>query len=215
MTRTALATAALSAAVLAGGCQNRLHDENQALYDENRKLRDQFELGTADDGRAADLESQLTAAEAENRRLREEAAAVPAVDFIMPEVEGAETSFDQVSGELTMSVAGDVLFGSGRSDLKDSAKQTLDNVAQVLQDEYANRPVRVEGHTDADPVTKTKKVYTDNFGLASARALAVTRYLQDQGVDPSRLSSSAYGEYQPRGADKAQNRRVEIVVVTR
>jgi flagellar motor protein MotB len=223
MNRLALtALPLLAVATLAGGCQNRLHDENLSLFEENRALRTELERvqgGSVDGQTVIDLQNQLAQSQAEADSLRMQLDAQPASDSMqmmeVPDIAGTDTSFDPDTGELTVAVAGDVLFGSGRSDLKESSLQTLDNVVAALQNDYAGNPVRVEGHTDADPVTKTVGLYTDNFGLASARALTVMRYLKDQGIDPARLSAAAYGEHQPRSDDKADNRRVEIVVLTR
>jgi len=53
--------------------------------------------------------------------------------------------------------------------------------------------------------------------LSSARAINVTRYLQQQGIDPMMLSAVAYGEYHPVAKNnsdegKAKNRRIEIIL---
>ncbi|HEX9023817.1 MAG TPA: OmpA family protein, partial [Geobacteraceae bacterium] len=62
--------------------------------------------------------------------------------------------------------------------------------------------------------------YPTNWELSAARAINVTRYLQQQGIDPALLSAVAYGEYRPvAGNDteegKAKNRRIEIILVPR
>ena len=214
--------AAFCAAVvlpLLAGCQSRLHDENLALYEENRQLRDQLEAGPSQVSTGIDaadydaLQRELAESQQLINALQNDLDAKFAQPSNLPDIAGVDTAFDDRTGEVTMSVAGDVLFGSGRSDLKDSAKQTLAQVAAALQE--TDGDVRVVGHTDTDPVTKTKGTYTDNFGLSSARALTVMRYLQLQGVPADRMQAVARGEFDPRGEDKSQNRRVEIVVETR
>lgn len=214
----AVAAFGLVAATLAGGCQNRLHDENLALYEENTKLRQQnaqLQGGSVDGQQVIDLQEQLQAARDENEALRQQLAGQTAGSEPLNAIAGMETEMNPVTGEMTVRVPGDVLFDSGRSDLKNSAKATLDEIARVLESDYAGMPVRVEGHTDSDPVTKTKAQFTDNFGLSAARALTVMRYLESQGVDTGRLSAVGHGANTPRGGDKAGDRRVEIVVVTR
>ncbi|MBL8876552.1 MAG: OmpA family protein [Phycisphaerae bacterium] len=112
-----------------------------------------------------------------------------------------------------LTVAGDVLFGSGSADLKQTAKKTLDKVAAELKSsKYSRFSVRVDGYTDSDPIKKSK--WGSNEALSEARARAVENYLQSKGVSSSRLS--AYG----RGAQnlkktKAESRRVEIIILNR
>ena len=59
--------------------------------------------------------------------------------------------------------------------------------------------------------------FPSNWELSTARALAVVRYLQENGVDPSRLAGAGYGQYQPIAPNdtaegRSQNRRIEIVL---
>jgi chemotaxis protein MotB len=73
----------------------------------------------------------------------------------------------------------------------------------------------VEGHTDDVPIKSA--AFPSNWELSAARAIAVVRFLQDQGVDPAKLAAAGYGEYQPiAGNDtpegRAQNRRIEITL---
>jgi outer membrane protein OmpA-like peptidoglycan-associated protein len=116
---------------------------------------------------------------------------------------------------MTVNLPGDVLFDSGKATLKESAKATLNKVANALKRDYAGKPVRVEGHTDSDPIVKTKNEWQDNLDLSLNRAAAVTRYLESQGVDPKHVATTGYGASKPKGQNKAGNRRVEIVVVVR
>ncbi|MEM6313815.1 MAG: OmpA family protein [Planctomycetota bacterium] len=218
MRKTPALIAAVGLTVLATGCQNRMHDENLALFEENKALRDrmaQQKAGTVDGQTFIDLQNQLAAAEAEINSLQAQLNGAALAGAPMDDIAGLETEMNAATGEMTVRVPGDVLFASGVAEIKDEAKATLDEVARVLESDYAGMPVRVEGHTDADPVTKTKAQFTDNFGLSSARALTVMRYLQSQGVDPTRLSAVGHGMNVPRGGEKSEDRRVEIVVVTR
>ena len=77
--------------------------------------------------------------------------------------------------------------------------------------------VRVEGHTDNVP-TNGAGNFPTNWELSSARALAVVRFLQECGVDPTRLSGAGFGEFQPISPNdtpegRSLNRRIEIVLV--
>jgi flagellar motor protein MotB len=126
---------------------------------------------------------------------------------------GSGVGVDQTSEGTRLTVAGDVLFGSGSADLKSTSKKTLDKIASELKsNRYSNFSVRVDGYTDSDPIRKSK--WGTNEALSEARARSVESYLQSKGVSSSRLS--AYG----RGASnlkktKAESRRVEIIILNR
>lgn len=107
------------------------------------------------------------------------------------------------------------LFNSGRSELKADVNATLDSIAQVLKSDYAGRQVGIEGHTDSDPITKSK--WKSNHDLSVARSVAVFEALKRRGIPESQLFVAGYGPNHPLAASnskqsKSQNRRVEIVV---
>lgn len=123
-------------------------------------------------------------------------------------------------GDVEITLASDVTFASGSDILSDGARKSLRQVAGQLTGEFAEYPIRVVGHTDNDPVVKTKAKYGDNLGLSTARANSVARFMSSEmRIDPSRITPSGRGEQAPiadnkTSAGKAKNRRVEIVVVT-
>jgi len=107
------------------------------------------------------------------------------------------------------------LFNSGRAELKPDVNDTLDRIAQVLRSEYAGRLVGIEGHTDSDPITKSK--WKNNHELSVARSVAVFEALKKRGVTESQLFVAGYGPNHPLSSGqskqtKTRNRRVEIVV---
>lgn len=122
-------------------------------------------------------------------------------------------------GNIEITLPSDVTFGSGKSALSDAGKKSVRSLGSLLNGEFAPYMIRVEGHTDATPLKRTATTYTDNFGLGSARALEVVRFMKSEmKIDPARLMSASRGEQQPvakgdKPADLAKNRRVEIVVV--
>jgi chemotaxis protein MotB len=80
--------------------------------------------------------------------------------------------------------------------------------------------VRVEGHTDSVPVSgDLLTIFPSNWELSVARAANSVNYLENTGgIDANRLSAAGYGQYRPIAsngtrAGRAQNRRVEIVVM--
>lgn len=125
---------------------------------------------------------------------------------------GPGTTTRRDHGDLVVEVAGDVLFDSGSIDLKASAKRTLDQVARKINSSYSGNTIRVEGHTDSQPLNKVKGKYKDNEELSAQRALAVERYLVSKGVPSSQIYAAAFGPAKPKGTRSA-SRRVEIVIL--
>jgi len=105
---------------------------------------------------------------------------------------------------------GDVLFASGRAELRSSANVHLDKLAAFLG-KYPDRSVTIEGHTDSVGGSQY------NQDLSLRRANTVGAYLTGQGVLPARISTLGKGESDPvAGNDSAdgrqQNRRVEVII---
>ena len=107
-----------------------------------------------------------------------------------------------------------VLFDSGKSELKEKAKNILAEVATGIN----NLPntIIVEGHTDNVPIRHGR--YQSNWELSMARAYSVIQYLEKQGVNPRRLAGIGYGEQRPIGDNKtpegkAKNRRIELTLI--
>jgi len=126
---------------------------------------------------------------------------------------GDDASVSYRRGRISIGVDDSVTFDSGSIQLKDSSHRVLGNVAQVLTSKYAGKRFYVEGHTDSDPIQKTKDRYRSNRHLSSERADAVAAYLIKQGVPEASIVVVGYGQYDPRDPKaKAKNRRVEIVV---
>ncbi len=111
-----------------------------------------------------------------------------------------------------MSVAGDVLFDSGKATLKSSAKKTLDKVASTIKSSYGGHQVRVEGYTDSDPLVKTKGTWKTNERLSGERAMAVEEYLCSRGLSKDQIYYAGFGSARPKSSKK-DSRRVEIVIL--
>jgi len=87
----------------------------------------------------------------------------------------------------------------------------IDKVVSAIKKDYSTKTIFVDGHTDADPITRTKEQWEDNWDLAAARANAVRRYLTSHGVDPHKVDLRSFGPNHPKKSKDA-SRRVEIVV---
>jgi chemotaxis protein MotB len=127
---------------------------------------------------------------------------------------GNEASVGYRNGKLAIGVEDSVTFDSGSDKLKDSSHRVLKKISEVLKRDFSDCKLYVEGHTDSDPIQKTKNKYLDNRELSAKRANAVTRYLIEQGVPESQLVIVGYGQFDPKDPRvKERNRRVEIVPV--
>jgi len=110
------------------------------------------------------------------------------------------------------------LFDSGKADLRTDSLKTLDFLGQILQtEEFIDRFIRVEGHTDNIPISTLR--FPSNWELSTTRATSVVRFfIENRSMEPQRFSASGYGEYFPvannDSADgRQQNRRVDIVIL--
>ena len=213
--RTVLLLGATVLASLAGaGCANRMHDENMALHQQNRELQSQLDSRRAQG--ASDAEEMVEAAPTPPPTAPTQPTTQQAPVTRTPapiDVPGTETTQDVAAGTMTVRVPGDVVFDAGKAAVREQAKGTLDKVAAALKRDYSGKQIRVEGHTDSDPIKLSK--WKNNQELSLARADAVKKYLVSKGVDANMVSVQGFGSDRPKSNDKAANRRVEIVVVTR
>lgn len=117
---------------------------------------------------------------------------------------------------VVISIREKVLFKSGSADIEDESRSTIARIGKVLL-AIPGKQIRVEGHTDTDPISSSR--FPDNQELSTARANSVWRILvRDVGIDPKILSATGYGEFRPKVANdtpenKAQNRRVDIAIL--
>lgn len=105
---------------------------------------------------------------------------------------------------------GDVLFDTGRSDLKPGALRTLEQLTAFLV-ENPDRTAIIEGHTDSVGAAAF------NQRLSEERAQAVQNALIERGIAPARLSAVGFGPTNPvvgndTAAGRQQNRRVEVIL---
>lgn len=120
-----------------------------------------------------------------------------------------------VRGRMVVELAENILFDSGKADLKAEGQAALTEVASVLAS-IGERDFQIAGHTDNIPIKSAK--FPSNWHLSTARALTVTTYLADHGVPSVRLSAAGYADTQPAAANdtpegRQQNRRIEIVLM--
>jgi len=182
---------------------------------------------------AAEKRQKIADLEAENSKLKDNVtqlmkksqeveAASQTYKELLQEMKGeisqGQVTITELKGKLTMDVVDKILFASGESAVKKEGLAVLKRVVEILKN-VKDKNIRIEGHTDNVKITsRLAKVYPTNWELAAARAINVSKYLQQQGIDPKILSATAFGEYQPLADNstaegRAKNRRIAIILL--
>jgi outer membrane protein OmpA-like peptidoglycan-associated protein len=104
----------------------------------------------------------------------------------------------------------DVLFDTGKAELKSTARERLAKVAGILV-AYPDIKVEIDGYTDSTGSLPF------NERLSQQRADSVRSYLASQGVNNAALTTQGFGPDAPIASNdtamgRQQNRRVELVV---
>jgi chemotaxis protein MotB len=171
--------------------------ELQSLIDELSKSKKKLEVAKAElEKKSGDYE-QLASA-------------------LRGEIESGRVELMELRGRTTVKMKDKILFASGSAAIGPDGKDALRKVSGALRG-VQGKLIRVEGHTDNVP-TNGGGGFASNWELSSARSLAVVRFLQENGLDPTRLSGVGFGEFQPIAPNdspegKSLNRRIEIVLV--
>jgi len=184
-----------------------LREERSALKIQNQQLKTNYESmhGQLSDASAAP-EKELVVAPPP-------APAPAAAHAKIPELDEAGISYGMRDGNMVITVPSSITFASGQATLSKEGQGALKKVAGLLKKEYGNSHYSIEGHTDDEPIKKSK--FETNRELSYARAMAVLAYLvSDCGIKDDDCVVVAHGQYEPLVAkgDKAKNRRVEIIV---
>ena len=162
------------------------------------------------------LRAKLTEIESELQRIRVQSQrSITAIQEKFKDTVGAVLDN---AGRLKLDVKGKILFETGKATLSSEGKTLLDAIAEevLLNTNYADYAVRVEGHTDNAPIGGSE---LRNWNLSTERAIAAVKYLQvHAGVNAQRLAATGYAFYQPIDTTdtpeaKAKNRRIEIILV--
>lgn len=112
---------------------------------------------------------------------------------------------------MVITLSGSVLFASGKYALLNTAMTKLDQVAEALKAQDAEKRMVVEGHTDSQGSDST------NQPLSLNRATAVRDYLVSRGVASEKIQAVGMGSSKPitdnkTAENRANNRRVEIII---
>lgn len=156
--------------------------------------------------------SQIEMAKSETEASRASAAA--AAVAAASKAEELQRQVDMLQAEATdrglVLTLSNVLFATGKSDLKAGSINSLDKLV-VFLNEYPDRRVAIEGHTDNVGSNELNQTLSQN------RSESVRLYLMQRGIQARRLTVAGMGETQPIAdndttSGRQQNRRVEIII---
>jgi chemotaxis protein MotB len=200
--------------------RSRLESERNALEQQKTSLEQDK---SAIEREQADLRRQNEALEAQKSQLldaskKSQTQYDALVANLNEEVQKGQLQVRRFKDMLTVDVAEQLFFDSGRATLKDSGKGVLKKVAEAMQ-AYEDKAIRIVGHTDNVPISKAaQKVFPSNWELSAARATTVVRFLQQAGIAPERLIATGRAEYAPVAPNdspegRQKNRRIEITLI--
>jgi len=193
--------------------QSRSDALSQSIFELRRRVGD---LDAENTKLKASIASLAKAGEEQVRKASSTYASL--LEKMKPEISRGQITISELEGKLTVTMVDSILFDPGKTEVKKFGREILGKVASILKD-VSGKSIRIEGHTDNAPIGRAlAQRYPTNRELSAARAINVTRILQDQGIDPANLSSVAYGEWKPVATNdtaegKAKNRRIEIILV--
>ncbi|MHC5182106.1 MAG: OmpA/MotB family protein [Planctomycetota bacterium] len=202
---------AMVAVSMLTGCTN-WKKKYGALDVEHQNLKGRYENCIASlDSSAAETAKMRQELEDMKKKIQQGGSAQKETGFT------GDVKVDPNKGTITVTLPNSILFSSGKATLKNSTSAELNQIYSVLRERYSGKKVDIVGHTDTDPIVKTKNLWKDNWDLSAGRALTVVRYLVKQGVSEKDIRGVACGQSRPvasnaSSAGKAKNRRVEIVV---
>ncbi len=182
--------------------QAALQQQQQAEAARQAAVAQQQQLAAeADKARAA-------AAEADRLRQQAEKDKADLRAKLLQQLNAVLETHDTARGLIAN--MGDVLFQTGKYELKPEARERLARVSGILL-AYSTLKVAIEGHTDSTG--------SDEFNqrLSEQRAEAVRDYLVSQGVAAGAITARGFGSMQPVASNdtaegRQHNRRVELVL---
>jgi chemotaxis protein MotB len=225
---------ALALAFLIGACGVPQTQYDAAVNDAKKARAERDERLAALQKELDDLKSKLAEAEGQKAaadeatrteldELRKQKAASEARLKLLEEflakfksmIDAGKLDITVRRGQIVLALATDILFDTGKTDIRPEGVQTLSDVAEALKG-VSGRRFQVDGHTDTLPI-KTAQ-FPSNWELSTARAVSVVKLLIERGVKPDTLSAAGHAEFDPVQSNanekgRSKNRRIEIVVV--
>ena len=174
---------------------------------------------TLNPGRLADMGSSMSNLPSVDRGKGMAKAYKEAISVFQAELKTRKIALTLNERGVVITLSTDAYFRKASAELDiDTARVVLEKVADLIrQPSFADKNIRIEGHTDNSP-TDPDGPWVTNWNLSVSRALNVLDYLVDFGANPQKLSVVGYGEYQPISnndteEERSKNRRVDIIIL--
>lgn len=171
-------------------------------------IRDQSEEIERLKKHLSSLSDKLKASEEEMNKLRKLAKSIGEGVTVRDTIEGPVILFPEK-----------ILFDSGMATIKPNGEKALRKMAEFLS-ENPSISIRIDGHTDTDPIIRTKHLWDSNHHLSAARSLSVFHFLtKSERIAEKRIHVAGFGPNRPIAsnstpAGKKENRRVEFLILT-
>jgi outer membrane protein OmpA-like peptidoglycan-associated protein len=188
---------------------------NAALNDERSRLEKLNQQTTEEQARMAEEQARLAAELAQKEKALAEKDSLLAkqkaeADKKLESLRSKTISVYKDARGTILSMS-DILFETGKANLKEELKLNLAEIAAILKSLLSESKIEIEGHTDNVGSAAT------NQKLSEQRANAVMQYLVERGVDQKQLKAVGYGLTKPIADNKtkegkAKNRRVELII---
>lgn len=175
------------------------------------------ELRTANSRQAITIRDQAEEIEKLRKQVEEKEKLRAELEKLANEIGGGAAVRDTTEGPVVQ-LPEKILFDSGFAVIKKEGKSALKKIAEYLNSK-PSALVRIDGHTDSDPIVKSKYLWDSNHHLSVGRALSVFNYLvKKEGIDEGRIHVAGYGPNRPVASNKTkegkrQNRRVEFLIL--
>ncbi|MBA8902191.1 MULTISPECIES: OmpA family protein [unclassified Phyllobacterium] len=126
------------------------------------------------------------------------------------QLQGTGVSVTRVGDKIILNMPSNITFSTDQDAVKPQFYATLNSVAVVLR-KFDRSIIDVYGHTDNVGGEQYNQL------LSERRALSVSNYLTQQGIDNRRFAVRGFGMSQPVAsnnseAGRSQNRRVELQI---
>lgn len=184
----------------------------------------------------SDLRKKVSELESENQKLKGDIAVLhkakeekvkevsntyeQLLENMKSEIAQGQVTISELKGKLTVNMEAAILFDSGKADVKPDGIEILHKMVDTLKG-VKDKAIRIEGHTDNVQISGAlTRQFPTNWELSAARAINVTKYLHQEGLDSANLSAVAFGEFKPVADNstkegRAKNRRIEITLVAK
>jgi chemotaxis protein MotB len=183
----------------------------QENLEKTRKLNDSLSNGLAErEKKVTELETVLANKDKAVQDLRNR------VSNALLNFKENDLTVNVKNGKVYVSLAEQLLFGSGSIEVDAKGVSALQQLAKALKDQK-DIQIMVEGHTDNVPISKKSAYMQDNWDLSVMRATSITKILTKGGVSPNQITASGKGEFSPLALNenaqtRQKNRRTEIII---